>query len=47
MHICFICKGEFPCWSKPCAVDRQIVCEDCAEDQIKLLSESPKAPPLS
>jgi hypothetical protein len=44
-HVCIICRGEFPCWNHLCAVDSAIVCEDCAEVQIELLTESPKTPP--
>ena len=34
-HMCFVCKGLFPCWEARCSVADAIICEDCAEDQIE------------
>lgn len=32
-HTCTRCKGEFPCWKEPCALEQEFICDDCLEDK--------------
>lgn len=39
LHTCTRCKGEFPCWKETCALEREFICDDCAEDVAPNLRE--------
>jgi hypothetical protein len=32
VHICLICKGDYPCWGLRCALSPEIICNDCSEE---------------
>jgi hypothetical protein len=40
-HTCLIGRGNYPCWEPRCQVPKQIVCDDCDEQEAEAREMDP------